>query len=131
MVSVSDLRKGNMIMHKGLVVEVITINETYAVARNWNDDLVICRYDAADPVLLTDDLYSILGFERTNFSWAKGKFILFDYSSSNKVGSVIVLSMHINCPCIQYLHQLQNLYYSLAGHELSIEGWGHKAALTA
>jgi hypothetical protein len=122
MISSSELRKGNMIMHDGVVVEVISILDDYAVCRPTNNKLVICPYDKAEPVLLNSDIYEILGFKRKNFGWTKESFMLYDAASRG--GSVIILSTHINCPCIQSLHQLQNLYYSLQYQELVMEGWG-------
>jgi hypothetical protein len=124
MISSSELRKGNRIMFDGAVVEVISILDDYAVCRPTSNKLVICPYDKAEPVPLNQDLYELLGFQRKNFGWTKESFMLYDAASRG--GSVILLSTHINCPCIVSLHQLQNLYYSLKFQELVTEGWGRE-----
>jgi hypothetical protein len=129
MISSSELRKGNMIMYEGVVVEVISILGDYAVCRTTNNKLVICPYDKAEPVLLNNLIYETLGFKRKNFGWTKESFMLYDAASRG--GSVIILSTHINCPCIESLHQLQNLYYSLQFRELVSEGWGIDRSVSA
>ena len=78
------------------------------------------------PIPLTEEWLTRFGFELPAHSWIGDKFHLSEYGKGSKHpnGGVWVVAMNNNNAIIseiQYVHQLQNLYFALTGEELTIK----------
>jgi hypothetical protein len=107
----SELRIGNFYDHNGFVNEVNpnTIEEAWIAERSW-----------IKPIPLTEVWLWNFGFEKTewdNFNSFRrtignNDYAIILYSDGNcEVGDIITCK-------IEYVHQLQNLYFALTGEEL-------------
>lgn len=102
-----ELRLGNLVELEGLVSRLN--NTTFT-------SIISGRYKDLNPVHLTEEWLLKFGFEKVRE--------YFDYNNNgfeiqkDKNGFYI----HINCGniYIEYLHQLQNLYFALTGEELTL-----------
>lgn len=119
MIKAQDLRLGNYILHDGNPYKVVRLNDAEVSFFNEKDK---CRWtvtsNKVEPIELTPELLRKAGFDLIgNSFWRKGGFLLFIHEDGLmfQVGNQIVSYNPIN-----YLHQLQNLFYALAGTELSI-----------
>ena len=100
------------------------------IVSTWNgikmkldeDDLEIMfgarNYEDFYPIPLTPEILEKCGFEKSSFTqWRDNYFTLTDIDTKYlfcKSESIEVIAT------IQYLHQLQNLYFALTGNELNI-----------
>ena len=87
---------------------------------------IACGNDYWKPVPLTEEWLERFGFELPAHSWIGDKFHLSEYGKGSKHqnGGVWVVAMNKNNAIIaeiQYVHQLQNLYFALTGQELTIK----------
>ncbi len=122
----SELRIGNFLASKNIsdAVRVGTINSNetikldFGICKNIFSDTM--NLSAFEPIPITEEWLLNFGFRNQNFGWDLGEFGIFDcnYKKGN-------LNLQINAteiPFIQikYVHQLQNLYFSLTGFELAL-----------
>ena len=136
MIQANDLRLGNFIVDPEFPLIPSTVNEIQNdgfIVTNYNDHLTNVK---AEPIILTDEILAKCGFDnidRTNiFVKAMHKVngnklkSLAIYLDENTYTVAIVDYytgvektdlLHLD---YKYLHQLQNLYYSLVGIELEI-----------
>lgn len=121
-----DLRIGNYVRLNDCVCVVNSLHE-YGTARltpldpsiNWKwESFNLKQTPETNAILLTEEILLKCGFKKTNKSW------LFD----SEIGKYHINSKNfisgfggklINC---KYLHELQNLYFTLTGNELQING---------
>jgi hypothetical protein len=115
MINMYELRLGNWLLQDGtnyINVGIIQKN-FYATAINERN---ITRFE---PVPLTPEILEKCGFERLDRFFEKDEIILL------LVGGDTILYYYSTKSDkrteIQYLHQLQNLYFALVGEELNIE----------
>jgi len=113
-----DLRIGNLIMTRR---EVVTVDFLNPVSIGWGEgnfgssDSRLAKFE---PILLTESWLIDFGLEKmkeseyTQDSYYFGKYHLWLTSG------VILFS---DKDIIQYVHQLQNLYFALTGEELNYE----------
>jgi capsid portal protein len=74
----------------------------------------------AEAIPLTEEWLKRFGFKRQNNAW-NGPHKN-DFSLWNPPGEYgISLNDTIMCPVIEYVHQLQNLYFALTGEELTLK----------
>lgn len=127
MIAANEFRIGNLInnYYKGIeVVSVGTLNmlEQY----NPNEHQQIFK-----PIPLTEEILLKCGFKVSNTYWIElnGGTHHIDLHCINKVYYPILVqepemsseeAQVINLHKIQYLHQLQNLYFALTGEELTV-----------
>jgi hypothetical protein len=107
---INELRIGNKIYYNG---KVSTIDLMDFVLIKESDEEQLRYYK---PIPLTEDILIKAGFERINnkYRFKKGwHWITIDNCSLYINDKQIVL--------IDYLHQLQNLYFALTGEELDIK----------
>jgi hypothetical protein len=99
--------------------------------------VMICKLDAQDllqmsvdedymnlhvPIPLTEEILLKCGFEKPKFSYDFGKLsIVLRGVHGYKNGRTYFNSWCIIEKQIEYIHQLQNLYFALTGEELKIE----------
>lgn len=122
MISKTELRIGNLIESNGSMMEVKSITETTVElylsgyeADNWEEDLEDCN-----PIPLTAEILSKCGFSK-NGSIQLTRRLFLDWSfgsefwlSDSEDGDVTLHTFEN----INSLHQLQNLYFAIAGKEL-------------
>lgn len=125
MIQANELRIGNIVMAMGndspdLTQTVITLEH---FGWQWEEGGF---FELAEPIPLTPEILKKCGFELS-----KGKLSLKFYKNPKK-GRIVNLYKvsdgyrYLNTrgvgpsPHINYLHQLQNLYFALTGYELEI-----------
>jgi hypothetical protein len=111
----SDLRIGNYICDSAKNIHRITsINDLELC-------LVGCSIDFrfAEPITLTEEFLINFGFEEVLNSYYKKGFLILNsnfepiFTDGNYIDEVIGVK-------IEYVHQLQNLYFALTGEELTL-----------
>jgi hypothetical protein len=119
----SDLRIGNLIYLKGDKVIEVTSVDTMMVFYGERQEANIPQ--DAQPIPLTEEWLLKFGFqikELANYvsidftTYEKGKLIINDANWIDYDDSRIDLGYNL-----KYVHQLQNLYHSLTGEELTIK----------
>ena len=107
MIKANELRIGNLYNHNGEIREVTpsTIEEVWNSERSW-----------VKPIQLTEEWLLKFSFEHREFSFDKGSFFL----SKRKGKNEYLYQAHTNRFQVKYVHQLQNLYFSLTGRELTV-----------
>lgn len=68
------------------------------------------------PIPLTEEWLLKFGFEHREFSFDKGSFFLSKRTGKNEY----LYQAHTNRFQVKYVHQLQNLYFSLTAIELTV-----------
>jgi len=119
MIKPSELRLGNIISHNGEPVPVVQIERRFKTRYRLNDLDVDERTieDHFQPIPLTPALLYNAGFSTPR-----------DYVSTVVERGGVMIDYHLgkfrlrenNRITIDYVHQLQNLYFALTGEELSI-----------
>lgn len=104
----SELRMGNLIYNKGnnffvnpnhLIVMMMDVNHNY------------------NPIPLTEEWLLKLGFETDHIEWWNGIICLGIFKDGIYYLPTDQISFRIGKE-IEYVHQLQNLYFALTGEEL-------------
>jgi len=104
-----------------LTVIGIVLNDTIWLEWEWEDgtnDNTDCGIDSIKPIPITEQWLIDFGFrfEQTINSWTNGYY---DILITNN-GKFIIDEIY-NCPEIEHIHQLQNLYFALTGEELQLK----------
>ncbi len=113
----SELRIGNFYDHNGFVNEVHpnTIEEVWISERSW-----------VKPIPLSEEWLIKFGFKKRDmlssvlFDMKNPRFSIYlnpPIDKSNK-WNILGIEKNVN---IQYVHQLQNLYFALTGKELTLK----------
>lgn len=121
----SELRLNNLLMYEDSIVPIIGMEN--------NDESVIVKinsltsvdYKKLKPIALTAEWFSRLGFKEAYRSKSRVRFDLpnycrydFDLDSNKILQGFLFFGNYIKC---NYLHQLQNIYFTLTGEELKIK----------
>jgi len=134
MIQVNELKIGNLVYYNGNHKEVGIVtslqpkfypkycetSKDIFIGLNQRHDIV---YNVKDiqPIPLTEEWLLKCGFERVENNWKVLDNIVFKLSWERLAGLVLVLENEsIFLAHINYLHQLQNLYFALTGEELQI-----------
>jgi len=114
----SELRIGNRVIYNNVIDKVWGIQSNNVIDLYFNNDSVTVH--DLEPIHLTEELLLNFGFYKN-----------IDTKLFEKSGYQIdlsVLKCHFYLPSfgdwykeIEYVHQLQNLYFALTGEELKIE----------
>lgn len=118
---VEELRIGNLYDNNGepCIVTPWTIQEVFEAERSW------CK-----PIPLTEEWLIKLGFEHYNqlgYNIKNNNFeidIWFDDNGTIndiQLSSTNISGAYPNIKNFQYLHQIQNLYFTLTGEELKLK----------
>lgn len=81
------------------------------------------NYDDIKPIRLTEEILLKCGFEYETKDWLYLKYIKFNFNTDRSVNMSIVYVNINNRDMgleIEYLHELQNLYFALTQKELEI-----------
>ena len=117
----SELRLGNLVIHDSKVKKVTTIGEK-AVLLGKEMYAIPYDYIVLDPIPLTPEWLERAGFRKLKSNipnriiYEKGRFI---FAQIKGKGQLSFSGAKIND--IDYVHELQNLWYALTKQELSIE----------
>jgi hypothetical protein len=123
MIKANELRIGNLIDFEGMSCKVCEIDKQGVVVdiekTNENEWIDLFQFN---PISLTEEWLLKLGFEKPAHSWNGDIFHLTEWDefplnwavAMNKNGAMLVLKL-------KYVHQLQNLYFTLTGEELTIK----------
>jgi hypothetical protein len=120
----SELRIGNLINRKDLFDGHLRIETVIKLGQKIitsGPTKVICEYNDILPITLTEEWLVKFGLEKViDCEYRKGNLIfqLTKYESGNLV-TIFLNGNLINI--IEYVHQLQNLYFALTNEELTIK----------
>ncbi len=130
----TELRIGNYLCLFSKIVKVLEIsNNEIKVATETKTGFIIEKTPlnslSLDPIPLTEEWLLKLGFERIDYRLVKNiekhKYDAdYFYLGLDKVIRLQVLGKRntsLYFPKIKYIHQLQNLYFSLTGKELTLK----------
>lgn len=133
----SELRIGNYVMYNKQFCEVHVIAPEVCQTKGKNMSMISgspIKYKNLHPIPLTEDLLLKLGFKsgneyiNTQGHWTKNKFGLMQCKWDEEKDSFHLFRTpngdlqyfrHGTIPHIEYVHQLQNIYHSLTGQELT------------
>ena len=126
MIQANELRIGNIVKpiisrfnEKYLIIESISFDEINMNFRPY-------RLDSIEPIPLTEEWLLKLGFTKHHADYFNDVIYIKNVPNNNefewglypnKIGSGIQVK---NGKLLKYVHQLQNLYFSLTGEELTI-----------
>ena len=134
MILANELRLGNYINYKGEAIKITMIGE-YGVQSKNKDVIINAKFSTPDlsPIPLTEKKLLNCGFVKHKayraggqdewsgmLAWSIPSNRLFSNWLFRGNASCLHLVGYINTQ-IEYLHQLQNLYYELTGEELNIQ----------
>ena len=122
MIKANELRYKNYFMHNGLIVQISGF-------RTYSADTPLVRFEnmggeygikSLTPIQLTEEILFKCGFTRFGKSF---RLNTFEYCTLSKN---LVIHGHGGYYTglifkIQYVHQLQNLYFALTGEELTVK----------
>lgn len=113
----SELRVGSLVDYEGAVHTVYEIQTNLCRSyRNKNNaEMYLHGYSEIKPIPLTEEWLTKLGFDGCN--WIDAGALGFQYLPYEKCVTLIY-SESVSVPNIQFVHQLQNLYFALTGEEL-------------
>ena len=125
MIQANELRIGNLVNFG---------DSTLIVDINVLKDLDVYNQHKIEPIPLTEEWLVKLGFEKRKDKtpkialdivcvWNKKQFFFFYESKNNLIAIDFLNSDYFGTKTteIQYVHQLQNLYFALTGEELTIK----------
>lgn len=121
----TELRLNNLLMYEDSIVPIIGMeNNSQGVMVKIDSDIAIDSTQLK-PIALTVEWFSKLGFKEAYRSSSRIRFDLpnycrydFDLDSNKILEGFLFFGNYIKC---SYLHQLQNIYFTLTGEELKIE----------
>jgi len=125
MIQVNELRFGNWIKYLGDVVQVFGTRGIYVITIDeHNEREQQIAFPAFEPIPLTPEILEKAGFvlrqkDEDGIIYGKEKYTII-YTRCTPGGFGYFLNGYHNDVHLQYLHQLQNLYFALTGEELKI-----------
>lgn len=125
MINANELRLGNFIKNTFSTDEYKIVERVEEFSIDTNDDMYL-NVDHIDPIPITKEWLLRFGFEKDADQhrisyYTYGVDFIFD-RIEYKDGKWILLTIELQCnENIQYIHQLQNLYFALTGNELNIK----------
>lgn len=131
MVKANELRKGNLFLYKGNITEVVGIdqNDNIIIDNNYYDEgIEHVKEDDGDPIPLTSEWLERCGFEKISEYHPEGPIyrggiqiqldVCYGYKFVDIHAAGSLNSLRVQ---LQYLHQLQNLFFALTGEELNVK----------
>ena len=129
MIQKIDLRIGNFVKYDGRIYKVSGITNNWVYLRE--DMSLRVSLETLSPILITKDVFESLelnfngNLEIQNKSRSgDSTYINLNSKILNQKGISVSCGYYVEAPTalnhIKYLHQLQNLYYSLSGEDLEV-----------
>ena len=128
-VSVTELRIGNLLKFGNNICKVYEINNVnYYIRNEKTDESLKSSWANIEPILITEEWLLKFGFEWTDYDEENPDFLglkyrnrdLFYTDRSCNFEYVSFNNSILGVININYVHQLQNLYFTLTGSELQI-----------
>ena len=121
-----ELRIGNYIDRNGLMEVRVISQSGVKIYDHVNNIFPPTFFDFDEnikPIPLTEEWLLKFGFKKDGTNYQKGWFYL---HGNNRTGTIDFLlnepySNKYNATVLQFVHQLQNLYFALTGNELTIK----------
>jgi hypothetical protein len=121
----TELRLNNLVIYEDEIVPVMGMENNNNNLLVKIDPYTSINPNDLEPIALTAEWFSRLGFKEAYRSSTRVRFELpnycrydFDLSSNKILQGFLFFGNYIKC---NYLHQLQNIYFTLTGEELKIE----------
>lgn len=124
MIQANELRRNNLIMYGNMIYPVDRITENSISVRTGSQSLRTGRPHEFEPVPLDPGILEACGFEKrlgdaNGQVWGILNFTLIYGRTDDGDFGWFLNGYHNDCH-LQYLHQLQNLFFILRGTELTI-----------
>jgi hypothetical protein len=118
----SELRIGNLVFNpKTDIAKIRLVDDGLGgVGVQSNLGIFYGKIEEIEPIPLTEDWLIRMGFEKNGPYWFDSKDLLLSYSFSQNTIAIGRMGIYFQNK-IQYVHQLQNLYFALTGEELIIK----------
>lgn len=133
----SELRLGNWVKYKDKYAKVenmssrfIMDTSDYIGVRHTGEGYTMCVSTAFKPIELTDEVLSKIGFNKyndvINIYVFENERVIIIYAPNLKLLRIedikndILIDRNVRLNNVEYLHQLQNVYYLLIGKELEV-----------
>ena len=113
----TELRIGNIVMCEGLIQTVECICDTDSGEAECCLSLYGNYAISISPIPLTEEWLLKFGFKVYN---EHGWYEINNYHQINLIGDYLVNGVQCISNKINYVHQLQNLYFATTGNELTI-----------
>lgn len=117
----AELRKNNLLTYKGKEYFVMGISSQSVRLFDGKGEDIWVFEDEVEPIPLTEEMLVRLGFKKSKGKNLKefilGDFIIYTYPETG-IELYYGVGFYIK---IQYVHQLQNLYFTLTGTELTLK----------
>lgn len=109
----TELRIGNLFIEQSSkeIISVVGLEKNRVVFSG-----MFLEKWQAEPIPLTEEWLLKFGFEHRDFSFDRGSFFLSKRTGKNEY----LYQAHTNRFQVKYVHQLQNLYFSLTAVELTV-----------
>jgi hypothetical protein len=128
----SELRIGNLVKYDNRIFEIDSIAKVFPTLNTSEFGIGVVDYNNIEPILLTEEWllkfgftlgYSKWGYDIPNWMFDLTAFIGIGLNGNKKWFNVYCINGEIKqiLYSIHYVHQLQNLYFSLTGQELEYE----------
>ncbi len=121
MININELRIGNLVYNEYAKAYQIIDGYTFWHTMFPDDVMHLVELIGLQPIELSPLILEKCGFEGGYFTYDYGKLSIHLPSNSYKNGRTFFNSWCIIEESVKYLHQLQNLYYSLTNEELNIK----------
>lgn len=131
MVDVRELRIGNFVLHDDKIYEVCVIYVNGLMEISPIDSYIVKERSNTliEPIPLTEELLLKCGFTKEYYGFScdivelsYGRFLYNDGIDNDTLFlSINSAEYTISGVFVEYLHQLQNIYYALAGQELEVD----------
>lgn len=127
MIKTSELMIGNLVLIEGLPTFVTGLLGSKIYYNGHSGLIKGIQYatEEASGISLTPEWFEKFGFEYHLGDWVKNNVHIGDYSGSEGMGSEYRLAIEdwilFEAAEIKYVHQLQNVYFTLIAEELSIK----------
>lgn len=122
MIKANELRVGNWVYNHKFGFEIVVAIGLKGYI--WFDENRNLSDHLCNPIPLTIEILEKVGFGRTDGEYGNTPYTKMrrglDYEFTFWAGNVCFIFLGVEVPRVNYLHQLQNLIYSLTGEELGI-----------
>jgi hypothetical protein len=118
----NNFRLGNLVMYDGRVFEIDTIANVFPTLNTIEFGIGVVDWNNIEPIQLTEEWLLKFGFVKRGLYYHFPNHDIFKLQQ-HKLNNAFWLrhsSESLDCVRINYVYQLQNLYFALTGEELTI-----------
>lgn len=115
----TELRYGNYIECYGVIHKLWYLDgDTIVIG---DDETPTCTVEDAKPIPLTQVWLRKFGFEGRNDTFSKNGFEMFGIEAVSYHPCYDWTGVKVGMRCLEYVHQLQNLFFAITGEELELK----------